>query len=180
MKPKNQDLNAPNGQPLQPVIQRITRRQWLAWMRGAGVALAAGAGGMNLLPQLQAAPSSGTAARFRLPEHPNQNPAYRAWATPDQGVVVWTQQEDRKFTGYRFNANGRCVWRLCDGTRPAKQVTADYAAQTGRKEEEATDFLDQLQKLGVVVCGGYIRTSGAFPTPPEGASYHARISTSDP
>jgi hypothetical protein len=178
---QNQKINKPieNADP-KPAISRVTRRQVLLWMGGAGAAVVAGGGAVALLRKSGSAPPSRAAKRFGLPAHPSHNPAYRAWGTPDDGVVVWTYKDGKRFVGYRFNSAGRFVWRLCDGSGPVTEVAQAYAAQTKRAPQEATEFVENLLKAGVLAAGGYVVPAGSFPKPAPGGSYHPRISASDP
>lgn len=178
---QNQKINKPVGnEDPKPALSRVTRRQLLLWMGGAGAAVVAGGGAVALLRKSGSAPLSRTTERRALPVHPSHNPAYRAWGTPDDGAVVWTYKDGKRFVGYRFNAAGRFVWRLCDGTSPVTQVAQAYAAETKRAPQEATDFVASLLKTGVLAAGGYVVPAGNFPTPRPGGSYHPRISANDP
>ena len=178
---RNQSDNKPaQNEDHKPAMSRVTRRQLLLWMGGAGAVVAAGGGTIALLRKSGSAPPPGAAVRCWLPLHPSQNPAYRAWATPDDGVVVWTYKDAKRFVGYRFNAAGRFIWRLCDGTKPVTELAQAYAAQTRRASQEATDFVASLLKAGVLAAGGYVVPVGSFPRLLPGSSYRARISASDP
>ncbi|HUJ10661.1 MAG TPA: PqqD family protein [Verrucomicrobiae bacterium] len=163
-----------------PEIARITRRQFLLWTGGlAGTAAVVGVTAALLRSQSRGH-SSPTSQSVRLPEYPSPNPAYRALPTTDGGMILWTNTGVGKFLGYRFNAVGRSVWRLCDGTHSLGQIASEYQARTGRVETEAREFIAKLSELGVAVTGAFVVTAGSFPKAPKGASYHQRISASDP
>lgn len=139
----------------QPVVSRITRRQFLAW---TGVAAA----GVVVVRQVSKTRSV-AAQKLNLPENPNQNPAYRALRMKDGELVLGTQDKYKKFTGFRLNSNGQQVWQLCDGKRSATQIAADYAQATGRASAEAEEFLKRLLKMAIVVSSMYMVHGGGFP-----------------
>jgi hypothetical protein len=180
MKRNQQDEIPAKNEDSKPAMSRVTRRQLLLWMGGVGAAAAAGGGAVALLRKSGSTLSFTAAVPCTLPAHPSQNPAYRAWATPDDGAVVWTYKDAKRFVGYRFNAAGRFIWRLCDGTKPVTEVAKAYAAQTRRTSQEAMEFVASLLGLGVLAAGGYVVPVGDFPKLLPGSSYHARISPSDP
>ena len=183
MKETNTGMKPTSEKDQKPDLSCVSRRQLLTWMGAAGVAVAAGTAGVMLIRKSSSdktTDSASSANRFKLPDHPNHNPAYRAWTTFEEDVVLWTYKQDQQFAGYRFNSNGRRIWQMCDGTRSAGEIATEYRGQTGRTTEEAATFLDKLRKLGIVVTGGYVVSAGAFPTPPEGGSYHPILSAGDP
>ena len=149
----------------QPVVSRVTRRQFLAW---TGVAAAAG----GLVVHQAVTKRSARAAKLNLPELPNQNPAFRALHLKDGELVLGTEDGNKNFKGFRLNRNGQWVWELCDGKRSAAQIAVDYAKATGRASAEAEEFLKRLLGLAIVVSGMYIVHGGGFPKAKAGEWYY--------
>jgi hypothetical protein len=119
--------------------------------------------------------SPGREQGVSLPKHPSPNPAYAAWGAPDGGAVVWTYKQGKQFVGYRFNTNGRRVWRLCDSQRSPAEIATEFRSQTGRTESEAAEFLTRLLSLGIVVAGSYVVPVGNFPKATPGGWYRPRL-----
>jgi len=122
----------------------------------------------------------GDPGRIRLPDEPNQNPAFMARSTADGGLVAWTYGSAGELKGYRMNASGRSLWRLCDGSRGLEAIGAEHARRTGRPAAEGAAFVKGLLELGVIVSGGWVVPDPAFPRPPAGGCYHRRIEWDDP
>jgi hypothetical protein len=176
-------MNNPAFQTLDPdgppIIERLSRRRFLQ-LTGAAASLA--------IPMAFAEPGAGKrgnaapalpSGAIRLPDKPSQNPAFRAEALGDGGLLVWTYDRN-KFRGYRFNAVARWVWRVCDGRKTGDELRALYAAVTRRPEAEFEPFLVRLREAGIIAQGGYVVPRGDFPRPGPGGSYNARIDKSEP
>jgi len=155
-----------------PGIRRLSRRDFVALTAAA----AGGAALVTSLPAVAGTPAgpAGTAGRVVLPAQPSHNPAYLARATPRGGLVLWTRRGAGELAGFRLNAAGRQVWELCDGASSAEAIAAAYARRAHRPAGEATPFLAELLRLGVVAAGAVVVTAGEFPHPPEGGCYHRR------
>jgi hypothetical protein len=159
-----------------PEIAVLSRREFLS------LATAATGGAVLATEAVSAwvADGEGEQRRFRLPEEPNQNPAFMARSTADGGLLVWTHDSGGEFRGYRMNATGRSLWRLCDGSRSLDAIGAEHARRHGRPAPEGAEFVNGLLELGVIVSGGWIVPDPAFPRPPDGGCYHCRIEPDDP
>ena len=118
--------------------------------------------------------------RFRLPDEPNQNPAFMARSTADGGLLVWTYGSGGEFKGFHMNATGRSLWRLCDGSRSLDAIGAEHARRSGRPAPEGEAFVKGLIDLGMIVSGGWVAPNPEFPRPPTGGCYHPRIEPDDP
>ena len=127
-----------------------------------------------------AADGEGEKRRIRLPDEPNQNPAFMARSAADGGLLVWTYGSAGEFKGFRMNATGRSLWRLCDGSRSLDAIGAEHARRGGRPAPEGKAFVEGLLDLGVIVSGGWVAPNPAFPRPPTGGCYHRRIEPDDP
>lgn len=152
-----------------PAISRLTRRQFLA---SAGAAIGT-VGAASLLGCGRASRNS-MESSFTLPDMPNPNPAYQGCLSRDGGLLLFTRTKTRQLLAYGMNANGRAIWALCDGARTPAIIASEYRKHSGRIEAEATEFLSELMKLGVVVAGLHIVPVGRFPKPPKGRCYHAQ------
>ena len=159
-----------------PEIAALSRREFLTLATAA-------TGGAVLATETVSAwvvDGEGEQRRIRLPDEPNQNPVYMARSTADGGLLVWTHGSEGEFKGYRMNATGRSLWRLCDGSRSLEAIGAEHARRSGRPAPEGTAFVKGLLELGVIVSGGWVAPDPAFPRPPAGGCYHRRIEPDDP
>jgi len=159
-----------------PEIAVLSRREFLSLATAAtgGVVLATEA------VSAWAVDGEGGQGRIRLPDEPNQNPAFMARSTADGGLLVWCWGSTGEFNGYRLNATGRSLWRLCDGSRGLDAIGAQHARRTGRPAAEGAAFVKGLLELGVIVSGGWVMPDPVFPRPPVGGCYHRRIGPDDP
>jgi len=161
-----------------PDIRAISRRDFLvltATAAGTAVLTIAPAGETGQEP-----PPAAEARRLRLPDAPSHNPAYMARTASDGGLLLWARKGDGAFLGYRINANGRSVWRLCNGKREVAEIAAEYGGQTGRSASEATTFLDRLLSLTVVASAAFVVPGPGFPKPSVGGCYRLRVTSEDP
>jgi hypothetical protein len=159
-----------------PEIAALSRREFLSLATAV-------TGGAVLATEAVSAwvtEGEGGRRRFRLPDEPNQNPAFMARSTSDEGLLVWTYDSASEFKGYRMNATGRSLWRLCDGSRSLDAIGAEHARRSGRPAPEGAAFVKGLLELGVIVSGGWVVPDPAFPRPPAGGCYHRRIEPDDP
>ena len=158
-----------------PSVRALTRREFVALG-------AAAAGGAALAGELIAAPAGAGAAarRVALPAEPSQNPAFMARAGADGGLLLWRAEPAGKAGGFRLNRAGRAVWRLCDGTRDAAAIGAEYGRRGAGPAAQGAAFVARLLELGVVVAGGSVAAAPGFPTPPPGGCYHRRVEPGDP
>ena len=138
-----------------PGLTRLTRRQLLARLTGAAAVAALGAGGV-LWRDSSSRTSNGARRRIPMPPHPSHNPAFRVLASPGDELVLWTHKADASFAGYRLNAQGKRLWMLCNGTRTVPEIVAEYGGAGSGRRAEAGEFLQELMKAGLIVCGGYI------------------------
>lgn len=159
-----------------PEIAALSRREFLTLATAAtGVAVLATEAVSALVVD-----GEGEQRLIRLPDEPNQNPAYMARSTADGGLLVWTYGSAGEFKGYRMNATGRSLWRLCDGSRTLDAIGAEHTRRSGRPAPEGEAFVKGLLDLGVIVSGGWVAADPAFPRPPAGGCYHRRIEPDDP
>lgn len=180
MKQKSAPTSSKLRQEPNPQILRLSLRQMLLWLGTAGATVVAGFGSATVLRGEESPQSPDSSTRFQLPRNPSHNPAFFTRAIPNQEALVWTHGKGKEMVAYRLNIQGRDIWRLCDGSRTPAQIAAEYEAKTGRPQQEATGFLEQLQNTGVVVTGGFVVSAGRFPRPPAGGCYHAHLLASDP
>ncbi len=156
-----------------PELHTISRREFLTLTSVAAVAAVVETSGPAGAEAAAAPVAPGTP--FQLPDVPSQNPAYMATATDDGGLAIWTRRPGSDFVGFRLNANGRIVWRLCDGNRRPAEIAAEFARQTGRPAGEGAAFLEKLMQLGIIASGAHVVPGEGFPRPPEGGAYRLRI-----
>jgi hypothetical protein len=169
----------PRGTDTRPSIRCLTRREFLSLT--AAVAGGAVLAGEALAVQMRDGTAAETAQRhFKLPEEPNQNPAFMARAAGGGGLLLWRQGPRGKLAGFRLNASGRVLWRLCDGSRNIGAIGAEYARRIGRPAAQGAAFVARLLELGVIVSGATVVPGPEFPTPPAGGCYHRRIEAEDP
>lgn len=163
-----------------PSIRALTRREFVAL--GAAAAGAAALTGEALGAPARADRESGGAEtrRLTLPAEPSQNPAFMARAGADGGLLLWRAEPAGKAGGFRLNRAGRAVWRLCDGTRDAAAIGAEYGRRGAGPAAQGAAFVARLLELGVVVAGGSVAAAPGFPTPPPGGCYHRRVEPGDP
>lgn len=160
-----------------PQLTPISRRDFLVLTASASAAAT-----LSVAPLAgdEASVSSSGGHKVQLSASPSHNPAFMVRATGDGGLLLWTRQGDGAFLGFRINASGRELWRLCDGTTPPEQIARRWADNAGRPQPEATTFLDELLANGILAAGGHVVTAGDFPRPGDGGYYRMRLSSDDP
>ena len=162
-----------------PRIRNLTRREFLAISAAAAGGAALG-GSAVIAGARDGVPTGDESRRITLPAEPSQNPAFMARAAGDGGLLLWSPGEGGRFRGFRLNAAGRTLWRLCDGSRAAEAVANEFARRSGRPAGDGAAFLKRLLQLGVVVSGASVVPAPGFPAPPPGGCYHRRIEPDDP
>lgn len=154
-----------------PIITKISRRKFA---KAAGAILACGSAATlisRLTSKSKNSQHSNKPNRITLPPYPSHNPVFSGKTVSDGTIILFTNS-DKQFNGYQLNRSGCSVWKLCDGKHSKDQIAEVYAKNSGRPRQEAQQFLRELEKLRIVVSGGYVITHGNFPKPAQGDCYH--------
>lgn len=164
-----------------PRITKLTRRGLVKYgLLGTGVAAAGAFAWFKFAAQESDAripvdsPAGQTPKGYKRLELCNElmpSPAFWVRPLPAGGLLTWVRRKNDTTIGYELNAQGRFMWRLCNGARSLEDICSEYAGRTGRPVDEARAFLADLRAKGLIVRGGHVVTSRLFPDQVEGGRY---------